>query len=137
MKKAIILVLAIVVLGGGVWWFMSQQQPASKVPAGDEPTATQSQDNTQSGEVTVTMKNTAFSPQSIKIKKGTKVTWVNQDSVQHNVVAADADVSGGLPTTNALLSKDGSYSFTFNQTGTFDYHCTPHPFMTGTVEVVE
>jgi heme/copper-type cytochrome/quinol oxidase subunit 2 len=36
-----------------------------------------------------------------------------------------------------LLSPGQSYSFTFNQAGTFHYHCKIHPEMTGTVTVTD
>lgn len=87
--------------------------------------------------VTVTMKNSQFSPKTLTVKRGTTVKWVNEDTVRHNVVAANEDDQSGLPSNNDLFGKGGTYQFTFNTIGTFDYKCTPHPFMTGTIEVTE
>lgn len=75
-----------------------------------------------------------FAPATITVKVGTKVTWTNKDDVRHDVVADEesADAPNG-----PLLAKGQSYSFTFNKAGTYTYHCSPHPYMTGTVIVTE
>ena len=59
--------------------------------------------------------------------KGDTVTWVNLDSAAHTVTSASFDSSS--------LAKGQSYKFTFNQAGTFKYHCTVHPSMLGEVIV--
>jgi amicyanin len=105
-------------------------------------------DLTAQSEVTIYIKNFIYSPADIKIKKGTKVTWVNQDDMEHNVMREhdDGDKPHGAPTkeevkpdklAGPLLAKGESYSFTFNEVGTNPYHCSPHPYMTGMVTVVE
>lgn len=147
MKKAWIAIIVVTLVGGaGVWWFLTNKATAPSegvtlpgtTTVQSEPSASTPSDanDVQSGTVTVDMKNTAYSPASIKIKKGTKVVWTNQDSIRHNVVA-DASNSNGLPTENDLVGKGQTYTFTFNTVGTVKYHCTPHPFMAGTIEVVE
>jgi plastocyanin len=81
----------------------------------------------------VTIKDFAFSPASITVKKGTTVTWTNSDTTTHTVTESDGQTgpdSGSLPSGK-------TYSFTFNTTGTFKYKCTLHPNMTGTVTVTE
>ncbi|MEU8076243.1 multicopper oxidase domain-containing protein [Catellatospora citrea] len=80
---------------------------------------------------TVTVKNIAFSPSTLTVTVGDTVTWVNQetDGTSHTVAAdGGAFISGNI-------APGGSFSFTFTSTGTFNYHCTLHPFMTGTVIV--
>lgn len=137
MKKGLIFGAVVIIVAGGIWWFMASQPKAdtSSSPSASSSAVT---DQTQATTVAIDIKNTAFNPQHIKIKKGTTVTWTNQDVLRHNVVASDASNSGGLPTENDLLDKGSTYAFTFNTPGTFDYHCTPHASsMTGTVEVVE
>ena len=82
----------------------------------------------------VEIENSAFKQNNITVKKGATVTWTNKDSVQHTVTPDQAsDNFKG----SELLSKGESYSFTFNTVGTYAYHCTPHPFMKGTVTVTE
>jgi plastocyanin len=78
----------------------------------------------------VTIENFAFSPASVTVSVGTTVTWTNKDSATHTVTSLQGNVlnSGNIAT-------GGTFSFTFNQTGTFDYHCAIHPSMTGKVIV--
>jgi amicyanin len=82
----------------------------------------------------VGIENYTFTPQVIKVKVGTTVTWTNKDSVQHDVIADEA--SEDAP-NGPLLKKDESYDFTFKKAGTYTYHCGPHPYMKGTVIVEE
>jgi amicyanin len=80
----------------------------------------------------VNINNLVFSPADITVKKGTTVTWTNSDSVAHTVTA---DTGSGP--NSQMLENGQSYSFTFNEVGTFSYHCTPHPQMQGSVKVTE
>jgi plastocyanin len=71
----------------------------------------------------------AFSPSTLTVTAGTVVTWTNKDAVTHNVTSNPAlFASGGL-------GNGATYSFTFATKGTFNYSCTIHPSMTGTVVV--
>ncbi|MCW2991801.1 MAG: Amicyanin-alpha [Solirubrobacterales bacterium] len=63
----------------------------------------------------------------LTVAKGTTVTWTNSDSAPHNVVG------DGFKTAD--LTKGKSDTVTFAKAGTFDYVCTFHPFMKGTVVV--
>ena len=76
----------------------------------------------------VDAKNFAFEPKTVTIKVGQTVTWTNQDSVTHTVTG-----DGGIDSGD--LSKGESYSKTFDTAGTFNYHCSIHPSMTGQVIV--
>jgi plastocyanin len=71
---------------------------------------------------TVSVKNNAFSPTTVKIHKGDKVTWKwTQGGVPHNVTPS----SGGKGSSTS--SKKGfTYSKTFSKAGTFKYICTIH-----------
>lgn len=97
----------------------------ANVTGQNEDTGTESTDK-------VAITDFAFTPATIKIKKGTTVTWTNNDSVEHTVTAQ----KDGGPDSE-LLAQGKTYSFTFNEVGTFDYFCKPHPNMTGTVIVEE
>ncbi|MFI1202636.1 cupredoxin family copper-binding protein [Streptomyces sp. NPDC020883] len=81
----------------------------------------------------VAIKNFAFSPATLKIKVGTKVTWTNQDTDTHTVTSTG---SGG-PLHSPALATQATYSYTFTKPGTYAYLCTIHPFMTATVEVTQ
>ena len=80
---------------------------------------------------TVAVKNNAFSPASVKIAKGGKVTWKwTQGGVPHNVTPA----SGGAGSKTS--SKKGyTFAKTFTKAGTFKYVCTIHSSMKMTVKV--
>jgi plastocyanin len=80
----------------------------------------------------VSIESFAFSPAHITVKKGTTVTWTNNDSVAHTV---SGDTADGPKSGN--LAKGETYTFTFNSVGTFGYHCNLHQSMHGTVTVTE
>jgi plastocyanin len=145
MKKSWIIIgfVVLVGVGAGLVWLLLNKTTSPTAPTQTTSDSSSSAtvlptDETSATQVTVLMKDTSFQPQSIKIKKGTKVTWTNKDSIRHNVVADSASNVAGLPTTNSLIGKDETYSFTFNNVGTITYHCAAHPVaMTATIEVVE
>lgn len=142
MKKAGIIIVVVIVLGGtiGGWlaWKhhgksgtgttntgmanMDMSDNSSQQSSGTQPPAATN---------SVTIQNFAFSPASITVKKGTKVTWTNKDTVAHTVTEND----GQAGPSSGDLDLNASYSFTFTKTGTFQYHCAIHPGMTGTVTV--
>lgn len=78
----------------------------------------------------VTMKNIAYEPKDITVEKGALIRWVNQDTVEHNVVAED-----GATFKSDLFEKGGTFETKVNNTGKISYVCTIHPGMTGTVTV--
>lgn len=78
---------------------------------------------------TITIQGVAFAPKTLTVKKGTTVTWKNNDSVPHTVTG-----DAGGPSSQQLANGQ-SYSYTFSTIGTFPYHCTIHPSMTATVTV--
>lgn len=79
--------------------------------------------------VKVDIANFAFSPDAVTINVGDTVTWTQRDFIGHTVTS-----DTGL-WNSPLLSSGQTFSFTFSNAGTFGYHCTPHPFMVGTVTV--
>ena len=83
---------------------------------------------------TVVISGYSFNPQSLKIPVGTTVTWTNLDRVAHSVESGNSEVLAGV-FGSGLLDYGESYSYTFNQPGTYTYHCGPHPYMTATITV--
>jgi len=79
-----------------------------------------------SASAVVLAKNLAFSPKTVSVKVGGKVTWQFEDTQAHNVKGDGLD----SPTMTS-----GSWLFTFTKAGAYHYLCTIHPFMKGTVEV--
>jgi plastocyanin len=77
----------------------------------------------------VKIDNYTFLPASLTIKTGTAVTWLNKDDIPHTVVSKT-----GVFRSKAL-DTDDSFSFTFNEAGSYEYFCSLHPHMTGTIVV--
>lgn len=143
MKKAIVAIAIVLIIVIGWVAFKGKDDNKTNNSAqtnNSTPSQSQTSNNNQSQNSSqptatgsVTIKDLAFSPQNITVKKGTKVTWTNQDSTSHTVTETD----GKNGPSSSTLSNGQSYSFTFNETGTFAYHCSIHNEMTGTVVVTE
>jgi plastocyanin len=71
----------------------------------------------------------AFVPATITVPVGTTVTWTHNDSPLHTVSSRDALFDSGN------LSRGATFSYAFEQSGTFEYYCKIHPYMTGKIIV--
>lgn len=140
MKKGLLAVLAIVVVVGGAAALMvmnnkdeggNPSNPSSSNSDSDSSTNPSNQDQAVAT-TSVTIADMSFSPATITVQKGSTVTWTNQDSTPHTVTGDD---SGNMDSDS--LSQGDTYKFTFNETGTFTYHCNFHSDMTGKVIVTE
>lgn len=83
----------------------------------------------QNTAVPVTIDNFVFEPERLTIKAGTTVTWTNHDDIPHTVAASDRKFK------SKVMDTDESYSFTFSTPGEYQYFCSLHPHMTGTIVV--
>lgn len=79
----------------------------------------------------VEIEDFAYRPDPVTIEEGGKVIWKNRDSVPHTATAVD----GSFDTDT--IEEDKLKSETFKEPGTYEYVCSIHPQMHGTVEVVE
>src|SRR5215217_3128280 len=79
---------------------------------------------------TVVIQNFSFKPAKITIKRGTRVIWVNKDSVQHTATA-----NNGRSFDSGLLRKGQRYSHTFKSAGKNPNPLDPHPPMRGGASV--
>jgi plastocyanin len=82
------------------------------------------------GGVAIKMQNIAFDPKSVTVKVGQKVTWTNEDTVDHNVTSQSGET---IKSDN--FGKGATFSFTPKKAGTIKYVCTIHPGMTATLTV--
>jgi plastocyanin len=73
----------------------------------------------------------AFSPENLTINVGDTVVWTNNDDSPHTVTADDDQFNSGN------MGEGATWSYTFTVAGTYDYYCSYHSSMTGTVTVVE
>lgn len=78
----------------------------------------------------VAISGLSYSPASVTVNVGDSVTWTNSDAQAHTATADDA--SWG---TGTITGSGGTGAVTFSTAGSFPYHCTIHPSMTGTVTV--
>jgi plastocyanin len=80
----------------------------------------------------VAIRNYAFGPDTVRVRAGTTVTWVNceQAAIDPHTTTSDTNIWASLS-----LTPGTSFSFTFNQPGRYAYLCVPHPFMRGMVLV--
>ena len=69
-----------------------------------------------------------FAPKTLHIRSGDTVTWVNQATMDHNIITyPDGYPEGAQPIRSPYLSKTGdSWSYTFDAPGSYEYHCLPH-----------
>ncbi len=76
-----------------------------------------------------------FQLQDLNVPVGSTVTWVNLDAAPHTTTAGTP--SDPLPDQwdSGTLQTNGSFTFTFDQAGTFVYFCRIHPSMQATVTV--
>jgi plastocyanin len=80
-------------------------------------------------EMTVSIQDFFFEPDQLTVAPGTTVTWVNDGQTPHTSTADDGTWDSGT------LQPGESFSFTFDEPGTYSYLCEIHPEMTGTVNV--
>jgi len=78
----------------------------------------------------VEIKDFAFNPQTITVKSGEKVTWINRDEEPHTIVSVEKQFKKSGP-----LDTDQEFTVTAGAPGTYTYFCSVHPRMTGTIIV--
>lgn len=77
----------------------------------------------------VSITNFKFTPPSLTVPVGTKVTWTNNAQIDHTTTSNTGVWDSGH------IAKTKTFSFTFTKAGTFPYHCMIHPSMKGTIVV--
>tara|TARA_B100000686_G_scaffold218019_1_gene225154 strand:- start:9722 stop:11434 length:1713 start_codon:yes stop_codon:yes gene_type:complete len=85
--------------------------------------------------------NSCFEPYIVRISLGDTVTWINNDDAIHVVISGDPNLKSlkylqdGELFESGFLKTNESFSYTFDQEGTFGYFCNLHPWMNGFVTV--
>jgi len=75
----------------------------------------------------VVIEDLAFEPEALEVEAGDTVTWTwNDGTVSHDVKGDDFQ---------SEVISEGTFQQRFDEPGTYDYVCTLHPNMTGTIEV--
>lgn len=79
-----------------------------------------------------------FYPEDLTVAAGTTVTWRNDDAVVHTVTSGSSNGTIGEADglfDSGLFAGGETFAYTFTEPGTYEYFCTPHPWMHGTVTV--
>lgn len=79
--------------------------------------------NNTTTHINVEIRSLFYAPPIVSIANGTTVAWTNKDSIQHTVTSMVGTFDSGA------INTDATYSYTFNQTGAFEYSCTIHKDM--------
>ena len=80
----------------------------------------------------IVIKDFHFTPQTLTVKAGEKITWINRDEEPHTVVSVEKQFK-----KSAALDTDQEFTITAGAPGTYSYFCSVHPKMTGTIVVVK
>lgn len=75
----------------------------------------------------VEIRSFVFNPGTLTVSVGDTVTWTNFDAMRHTATGSSFD--------SGLLAQGESFSVTFTEAGTYNYQCTPHPWMLGRIVV--
>jgi plastocyanin len=74
---------------------------------------------------TVIIEGMSFSPQTLTVRRGDRVTWINKDPFPHTVTATDGKFD------SHPIAPDGSWTYVARKPGEYDYVCTLHVTMKG------
>jgi plastocyanin len=77
----------------------------------------------------VSVGDSFFLPETVTVVLGKSVRWTNEGTVQHSVVA------DSVPWQSSLLAPTWWFEVLFDSIGAFNYHCSQHAGMTGTIIV--
>jgi plastocyanin len=78
---------------------------------------------------TIVIEAMKFTPESLTVRPGDTVIWVNKDAFPHNATASNR----GFRSPD--IAPDGSWKFKATKKGTFAYICTLHPTMKANIVV--
>ncbi len=134
----VVLVIVIILIIGGFVIFMNINPATTGSSMSQQTTSNPSTSQSQNSETSnlpsqtynVEIKNFAFSPSALTIKKSDKVIWTNQDSAMHTIVS-----DSGNEIISPSLITGNTYVHVFNTAGTYNYHCGIHPNMKGEIIV--
>lgn len=115
-------------------------------PASTESSSSTHTEKAVEGDVTLVSLN--FMPETLTVSVGDTVIWVNGEPITHTITSgtfSGVDETTGLRASEAadgmfdekLSEKGGTFSYTFETAGTFQYFCDIHDGMNATVVVEE
>lgn len=82
----------------------------------------------------VDLQASSFSPSDVTVTRGSTIHWVNRTATTHTITPSEAGQAGIWAAQN-ISGVGTDFSHTFSTAGTYDYHCTIHAGMSGTIRV--
>ncbi|MFQ5497609.1 MAG: plastocyanin/azurin family copper-binding protein [Nitrosopumilus sp.] len=79
--------------------------------------------------------DSCYVPSSLNVEPNQIVLWNNKDSSAHTVTSGAPDIGASDIFDSGIIAAGSKYSFKFEKQGNFDYFCTLHPWMIGTIKV--
>src|SRR4030065_847766 len=152
-KSAIAWTIAIVAVGVGIASIGGQFQspvattvPNTVPPVMEEPSKPVMEEPTGPMPVNVSIpagtsvpgceeSNKCFIPSSVSIMKGDTVVWSNDDTAAHTVTSGSPANGPSGMFDSSLLIGGKSFEHMFDSSGSVDYFCMVHPWMTGSIQV--
>lgn len=139
-KTVIYIIIAVTVITVVVLIFNSSKQVVSTTPLVQSPAPVETSSPVQSPSLQeqnmVTLTADGFSPETLTIKTGDTVTWVNKSGSDATVNSAPHPVHSDYPPLNLGTFPDGgTLSLTFPTAGTYKYHNHLNPSQTGIIIV--
>jgi len=88
----------------------------------------------QSGTVKIKYHEITIEPDTLRVKVGSTIEWINEDPIEHNVTS-EPGAPGKIASGN--FGEGHTFRFTVTKPGIIHYKCTNHPAtMNGTIEVL-
>jgi len=79
--------------------------------------------------------DSCYIPSSLNVEPNQVVLWINNDSSAHTVTSGTPDIGASGSFDSGIVASGEKFSFKFEDQGIFDYYCTLHPWMIGTISV--
>ena len=93
------------------------------------PGAVETQPISEGKVVEVAIQNSSYKPDVVTISSDDTVRWTNMDNIAHTATGEMFD--------SGTLQPGKSFEFLFTDPGTYNYYCSIHPDMKGTVIVTK
>jgi len=123
--RSVFFSLCVVAFAAGMSSCKSSSSPAAPTPSNGGGTQAQKTITIPASDI---YGATNYSPRTVTVQVGGSVVWSNRDGEKHTTVS-----DTGLWTSDIAPGAD--FTRTFPTAGTFNFHCSLHPNMTGTITV--
>lgn len=141
-RNLAVIIIVLVILGGG-WVLLSSRQtqpvPPSISNTAVQPTESISPSTTSANvsETMISVTSSGFTPKDVTIHIGEAVTWVNNDTADHQINSTPHPIHTDYPPLNTvgLLKSGEKKSLSFPTAGTFKYHDHLNPTTLGSITV--